>query len=1111
MSSTRAISTLSFSFLLASLTFWLGGCGSNVPDVVESDETGFFPTINIDNSDLKEYDDLVYLGIGESFDIRWTVSQAPAGSTIHLYLDEDGSSFTDEDQIEITPEGGVDTAASPFEFVPSVESFQLYTGRTYFVYAELYGPQGYVASQTMTKGRIRIGEGGLKITAPVADTTIPMGQEVTVSWETTGDICSRRLDKKKILRLYIDELPMYRPEQSIQVTDANGINMCEDATEFSFQSDRFMKAETSYYLIARMFLEGNFEEESRAVSDATVTVAGVRLNVLRPSENISSNLQTVYVAWELVNIDPSGRLVKIFAVPFDLEDPNSAGSSEAMALASGLRASAGTAMVDMSKLPPGTYKVRIRLYEINSASAEVTRGSGDSTGTVTVPDGYAGLYDLTDMSMAAQKQYSPIDGAVFKGFNINDQVGFEVAGVGDIDGDGRSEILLFARYGQEYTGGDAGSAYLIYGTDSFPYTFELNGVASPLATERELEGSVLLLPMENLAAMAGDTIFGTYYALSLPDVSGDNQGDIMLGCPEAAPLTIMWMNEHPTQGQKVEPDMYGLEWTIPAASGSRHPIHVHPQMTIRGQCGPDFRRFNLQFGGIPNDMYYLPGDIIHCEWLAPNFCFNVWVEHVQERRGATYLLTSQRLAAYRNGIYDLNKIGSPVEDGVSDAPGENFGGTYIEHYTGSRERAEMLTGFDSEVRWGTNVSPIGDLDGDGNIEIIYTSPLYDMLDLADPDRPTRSQAGVGVVLGSEHRHRSLPFHVGTIAWMNPEWVWAHGEELNGTPVGTDGSKTGWKLDIMGAEAGSHVTGVAGLGAFAQTDSFGQQYVKNDFNDDQVPDVVLGAPGENNGAGSIYVLPLRPVSGRRVSIIDLADFNIEKPTYSDPDLEVPVLGIKLNGTVEGEALGERVKPAGDFDGDGLADVMWSIPSADASGRVSAGRVTIMFGVAGVIGDFTVDEVSSQLGTQLPGLIFEGQNNGDRFGTRICAVYDVNGDGLDDILAAAPYADGPGRDDCGKIYLIYGKRNIVKTDTTTGFKYVDYDGDGLPDDYWNVQEIGFELPGAVFVGEHAGDRLEAIAPAGDVNGDLIGDFLLGSPYSDISDVQQNAGKAYLILGR
>jgi len=409
-----------------------------------------------------------------------------------------------------------------------------------------------------------------------------------------------------------------------------------------------------------------------------------------------------------------------------------------------------------------------------------------------------------------------------------------------------------------------------------------------------------------------------------------------------------------------------------------------------------------------------------------------------------------------------------------------------------------------DVRFGADLSMLPDRDGDGAPELLITAPQDNVTDITLADNPERAAAGMGIVLGSEVRWNSLWFQPGQIAWG-----------YSGSDPTSSGSATyqhPGQVNIFGATAGSNLTGVAGLGQFTDLTNL-NSYTNGDFNGDSVPDIVAGAPGEGNGAGCIYILPVRPILGHRVDLVDLANFNksIDAPTIQEPNLKVPVIGLKICGTVAGERLGDVVKPAGDFNGDGLADVIFATPKANASGRAEAGRVFLVFGQANQIGDYRLDDVSSLKGTQIPGLIFEGQGAFDHFGTRITAVYDVNGDGVDDILVAAPDADAPGKNDCGKIYLIYGKKNILKVDSATDFKYVDYDGDGTPDEFWSVQDIGTSLPGAVYIGEAEGDQLQAIAPAGDVNGDAIGDFLVGAPHATVSDVQKNAGKAYLIFGR
>jgi len=400
-----------------------------------------------------------------------------------------------------------------------------------------------------------------------------------------------------------------------------------------------------------------------------------------------------------------------------------------------------------------------------------------------------------------------------------------------------------------------------------------------------------------------------------------------------------------------------------------------------------------------------------------------------------------------------------------------------------------------------------------------------------PDHPSRSGAGVALMLDSEIRMTSLAREEGRIAWQAP-----FGDYI-GPPSGVNGDPT--DVAIVGPQDQSHLSQATGLGRFVNPNDYSNGtsgYVGGDFDGDGIPDLVVSTPGANSGAGTVYIVPLRSVFGRRVTLIDLADFNQPLPIGSDPNLKVPIMGLKIDGTVAGAQLGQSLSAVGDFNGDGLADVVFAAPiAANSAGDLEAGQVTILFGKTGAFGDYTFDKVSSALGTELPGLTFEGEAPGDHFGQKLAGVYDVNGDGIDDLLVAAPDADGPSRVDCGKIYVIYGKKDIIKTSPTSGFNYVDYDGDGQPDTAWNASALGklkasgepdgTKLPGAVFIGENPTDHLQAVSMAGDVNGDGIGDFLFGAPNADVYVTEghnpfnnvpdypdgDNAGKAYLIYGR
>ncbi|EKD50620.1 MAG: hypothetical protein ACD_62C00479G0001 [uncultured bacterium] len=131
--------------------------------------------------------------------------------------------------------------------------------------------------------------------------------------------------------------------------------------------------------------------------------------------------------------------------------------------------------------------------------------------------------------------------------------------------------------------------------------------------------------------------------------------------------------------------------------------------------------------------------------------------------------------------------------------------------------------------------------------------------------------------------------------------------------------------------------------------------------------------------------------------------------------------------------------------------------------------------------TVDQ-----GISLDNAVFSitGEASGNYFGYRAVVLSDVNGDGIDDVLASA-YKNSEGGTSAGKVYLIYGAGNLS--------------GD-----------LSAENANVTFVGEAANDYLGlAIASAGDVNGDGLGDFMIAAKGNDAGG--SNAGKVYLIYGR
>jgi len=119
-------------------------------------------------------------------------------------------------------------------------------------------------------------------------------------------------------------------------------------------------------------------------------------------------------------------------------------------------------------------------------------------------------------------------------------------------------------------------------------------------------------------------------------------------------------------------------------------------------------------------------------------------------------------------------------------------------------------------------------------------------------------------------------------------------------------------------------------------------------------------------------------------------------------------------------------------------------------------------------------------------FVGEDYGDRVGFSVAMAGDVNGDGYGDILiGAAEDETMKGNYSTGQTYLIFGK--------ASGW------GDS----------VNLKRADASFIGEARDDMSGySVAGAGDVNGDGLGDILIGM-FNDASGLTK--GKAYLILGR
>jgi FG-GAP repeat protein len=402
----------------------------------------------------------------------------------------------------------------------------------------------------------------------------------------------------------------------------------------------------------------------------------------------------------------------------------------------------------------------------------------------------------------------------------------------------------------------------------------------------------------------------------------------------------------------------------------------------------------------------------------------------------------------------------------------------------SLDDADTMFRRDSgDGRVGASAAIVGDMDGDGFDDIVIGDPEDSRSGqnsgavylIYGKDNMSNGLSGLGdsnaVFIVGDHREQFLGISVAGVGDVNGDGL---DDLLIGAPAmsGMDAPGQGAVYLVPGrSERYQGELEMGGSFSFGQTRFIDGQTIGSagrvvggagDVDGDGLADFLIGAPAwrehDKPGAGAIYlVYGQQEWEGKYQGGVSLDDVGILFHNNSDQSLLgfTPTVG------------------AGDVNADGYADFLFGA-HGDGTPESDLGRVFLVYG--------SPERYQDRMSIDSLGTLFSSDDAGFSFGSGLSGVGDVDADGFDDIMIAAPYA----RNATGQVHLIYGRSTRFETES-------------------NLQILGATFIGETLDGTHTGSSLGWI---GDLDANGFSDLII--PDGSNQRAGTGSGAAFILLG-